>query len=47
MHIQYVIGYMEKEDILEMGEFYDKTGGFYDKTDNNKLVMTVGYRLKR
>jgi hypothetical protein len=36
----YVIGRMEREGILEMG-------GFYDKTDNNKLVMTVGYRLKR
>jgi hypothetical protein len=36
----YVIGRMEREGILEMG-------GFYDKTDNNKLRMTVGYRLKR
>lgn len=31
---------MEREGILEMG-------GFYDKTDNNKLVMIVGYKLKR
>jgi hypothetical protein len=36
----YVIGRMEREGILEMG-------GFNDKTDNNKLRMTVGYRLKR
>jgi hypothetical protein len=36
----YVIGRKEKEGILKMG-------GFYDKTDNNKLVMTAGYRLKR
>jgi hypothetical protein len=27
---------MEDEGILEMG-------GFYDKTNHNKLVMTVGY----
>lgn len=29
---------MEREGILEMG-------GFYDKTDNNKMVMIVGYKL--
>lgn len=36
----YVVGRMVDEGILEMA-------GFYDKTDNNKLRMTVGYRLKR
>jgi hypothetical protein len=34
-------GRMEDEGILE-------NGGFYDVNDNNnKLVMTVGYRLKQ
>ena len=37
----YVIGRMEDEGILESGAFYDVND------NNNKLVMTVGYRLKR
>jgi hypothetical protein len=35
----YVIGRMEDEGILENGAFYDVND------NNNKLVMTVGYRL--
>ena len=35
-----VIGRMENEGILESGAFYDVND------NNNKLVMTVGYRLK-
>ena len=36
----YLVHRMVDEGILEMA-------GFYDKTDNNKLRMTVGYRLKK
>jgi hypothetical protein len=34
----YVVGRMVDEGILEMS-------GFYDKTDDSKLRMTVGYKL--
>ena len=36
----YVMGRMMDEGILD-------NGAFYDINDNNKRVMTVGYRLKR